>query len=151
MKLFKRLQEFAAFTKNEQKVFLFLSLVFLAGVSVKAYKAYFVGKSDQQFDYSASDREFEEKSKRLGSLPAGGLSHDAGVVSHAPETGRRINLNIATKKDLVSLPGIGEAIAEEILLYRDERGRFHSVDELRQIKGIGARKLEKLRPYVEIK
>jgi comEA protein len=149
MKLLKRVQEFAAFTKNEQKVFLFLSVVFLAGVSIKAYKAYFVQEPVHQFDYSASDKEFEERSKQLAALPSERKSADTqsiGQVAH-----KKIDLNTATKKDLVALPGIGEGIAEEILLYRDERGAFTSLDQLRKIKGIGAKKFEKLRPYIEIK
>ncbi len=69
MKLLKRVQEFAAFTKNEQKIFLFLSIVFIAGVSVKAYRAYVTPPQVRQFDYTASDKEFEERSKYLTSAP----------------------------------------------------------------------------------
>jgi comEA protein len=149
MKLLKRVQEFAAFTKNEQKVFLFLSIVFLAGVSIKAYKAYFVQEPVHQFDYSASDKEFEERSKQLAALPSDHTSLSSQSIGKAAH--KKIDLNTATKDDLVSLPGIGEGIAEEILLYRDEHGAFTSLDQLRKIKGIGAKKFEKLRPYIEIK
>ena len=149
MKLLKRVQEFAAFTKNEQKVFLFLSVVFLAGVSIKAYKAYFVQEPVHQFDYSASDKEFEERSKQLTALSSERKSADTQNIGQAAH--KKIDLNTATKNDLVALPGIGEGIAEEILLYRDERGAFTSLDQLRKIKGIGAKKFEKLRPYIEIK
>lgn len=149
MKILKRMQEFAAFTKNEQKVFLFLSAVFLAGVSVKAYKAYFVQEPSHQFDYSAPDKEFEERSKRLGNptleiAPAETLGNGHGAF-------KKLDINSATKNDLVALPGIGEGIAEQILLYREERGAFTSLNQLRTIKGIGAKKFEKLRPYIEIK
>lgn len=149
MKLLKRVQEFAAFTKNEQKVFLFLSIVFLAGVSIKVYKAYFVQEPAHQFDYSASDKEFEERSKQLTALPSERKSADTQIIGQAAH--KKIDLNTATRDDLVALPGIGEGIAEEILLYRDERGAFTSLDQLRKIKGIGAKKFEKLRPYIEIK
>ncbi len=151
MKLLKRVQEFAAFTKNEQKVFLFLSVVFLAGVSIRAYKAYFINEPVRQFDYSASDKEFEERAKRLASVAAENGTNNVRDESHGQAARKKIKLNTATKNDLVSLPGIGEGIAEEILLYRDERGKFTSIDELRKIKGIGAKKLEKLLPYIGIK
>lgn len=143
------MQEFAAFTKNEQKVFLFLSMVFLAGVSIKAYKAYFAQEPAHQFDYSASDKEYEERSKQLTALPLEHSSIYSQSIGQA--THKKIDLNTATKNDLVALPGIGEGIAEEILVYRDERGAFTSLDQLRKIKGIGAKKFEKLRPYIEIK
>ncbi len=48
----------------------------------------------------------------------------------------RIDLNTATKEQLLSLPGIGEQKAEAILSYREERGRFSSTEELKNISGI---------------
>lgn len=149
MKILKQVQDFAAFTKNEQKVFLFLSIVFLAGVSIKAYKAYFVQAPAHRFDYSASDKEFEERSKQLTALPS--EHKPVSIPSIGQAAHKKIDLNTATKNDLVGLPGIGAGIAEEILLYRDEHGAFTSLDQLRRIKGIGRKKFEKLRPYIEIK
>ena len=151
MKLLKRVQEFAAFTKNEQRIFLFLSVVFLAGVSVKAYRAYFTPPPVRQFDYSASDKEFEERSKYLTDAPPAGEANDTTSKTAARDAKKRINLNTATRDELVSLPGIGASIAEQILIYRDEHGEFSSVDQLKKIKGIGTKKFDKLRPYVRIK
>jgi comEA protein len=151
MKLLKRLQEFAAFTKNEQRIFLFLSVVFLAGVSVKAYKAYFSPQPVRQFDYSASDKEFEERSRYLNNPSPAADSGRAGTSRPGKGNVKVIDLNTATRDELLSLPGIGESIAEQILIYRDEHGGFTSVDQLRKIKGIGIKKLEKLRPRVVIK
>ena len=151
MKLLRHVQEFAAFTKNEQKVFLFLSLIFLAGVSLKVYKAYFVHEAVPRFDYSASDREFQERSRRLSSVPAerGPESALSGPDAGAPV--EVFNLNTATKEDLLLLPGIGNGIAEQIIKFRKEHGAFSSVDDLRRIKGIGPKKLAKLRPYLRLK
>lgn len=56
-----------------------------------------------------------------------------------------INLNTATKEDLVALPGIGPAKAQAILDYRKEHGGFKSVDELKDVKAIGAKRYEKLK------
>ena len=56
-----------------------------------------------------------------------------------------INLNTATKDDLVGLPGIGPAKAQAILDYRQAHGGFKSVDELKDVKGIGAKRFEKLK------
>ena len=151
MKLLKRVQEFAAFTKNEQKIFVFLSVVFIAGVSVKAYRAYFTPPPVRQFDYAASDKEFEERSKYLTAAPPADGTNDTTSNTGGKKVKKKVNLNTATKDDLVLLPGIGESIAEQILIYRDEHGEFSSVEQLRKIKGIGAKKFEKLRPYVKIK
>ncbi len=151
MKLLKRVQEFAAFTKNEQRIFLFLSIVFIAGVSVKVYRAYFTPPPTHQFDYSAADREFEERSKYLTQAAPVEGAGDTARTARTKKDGKKVNLNTATKDELVVLPGIGESLAEQILIYRDEHGEFSTVEQLRKIKGIGAKKFEKLLPYVKIK
>lgn len=61
-----------------------------------------------------------------------------------------LNLNTATKEELVALSGIGPARAQAILDYRSQHGAFKSVDELKDVKGIGARRFEKLRPELTV-
>jgi competence protein ComEA len=61
-----------------------------------------------------------------------------------------LNLNTATKDELVALSGIGPAKAQAILDYRPQHGGFKSVDELKDVKGIGARRFEKLKPELTV-
>lgn len=58
-----------------------------------------------------------------------------------------VNINTATKADLVLIPGIGEAKADAILAQRTQRP-FTSKEDLLVIKGIGDKILEKISPYV---
>ena len=61
-----------------------------------------------------------------------------------------VNVNTATAEELVRLPGIGDAKARAILDYRKEKGAFKSVEQLREVKGIGDAALERLRPHLAV-
>lgn len=61
-----------------------------------------------------------------------------------------INLNTASSEQLQEVPGIGPVTAEKILKMRKSYGPFKSVDDLRAIKGIGPKRLEKMRKYLTV-
>ena len=61
-----------------------------------------------------------------------------------------VALNSATLEQLDSLPGIGPALAQRILSYREAQGPFTSIDQLGDVPGIGPSKLEQLRPLVTL-
>lgn len=61
-----------------------------------------------------------------------------------------LDLNRATDQDFDALPGIGPRLAERIMEYRQSVGAFHSLDELRAVKGIGKKKFERIRPLVTV-
>ncbi|MBM2846858.1 MAG: competence protein ComEA [Bacteroidetes bacterium] len=51
----------------------------------------------------------------------------------------------------MQLPGIGESYAERIILYREDYGSYTSVDDLTNVKGIGKKTLERIRPFLTVK
>jgi competence protein ComEA len=61
-----------------------------------------------------------------------------------------LDLNRATDQDFDALPGIGPRLAERIMKYRQSVGAFHSLDELRAVKGIGKKKFERIRPLLTV-
>ena len=62
-----------------------------------------------------------------------------------------VNINTATQEEFIALhKGLGPAKAQAIIDYRKANGPFKSVDDLRHVKGIGAKRLEKLRPELTV-
>ncbi|MGY0486607.1 helix-hairpin-helix domain-containing protein [Streptomyces sp. WG-D5] len=76
--------------------------------------------------------------------PAGGPAR--GVAGAAPAG--PVGLNTATAEQLDTLPGVGPVLAQHIIDYRTEHGGFRSVDELREVNGIGDRRFEDLQNLV---
>jgi len=68
----------------------------------------------------------------------------------APAPEEKVDLNSATAEDLEKVPGIGPTLAERIVAFRDEHGRFEKVDDLLNVRGIGTRSLERIRPHVKV-
>lgn len=63
-------------------------------------------------------------------------------ASITPEDQFPVNINTATKEQLDTLPGIGPALAQSIIDYRQENGPFSSVGDLMKVSGIGEKRIE---------
>ena len=62
-----------------------------------------------------------------------------------------LDLNRVSPEDLRFIPGIGESLAQEIITYRERRKGFGSVDELKNVRGIGEKKFRILKGFFIIK
>ncbi|MEW1719911.1 ComEA family DNA-binding protein [Streptomyces sp. NPDC093109] len=84
-----------------------------------------------------------------GAVPPGvmGPVGDGGVAGAGPP-GVPVSLNTATQAQFESLPGVGPVLAQRIADYRAQHGGFRSVDELREVSGIGDRRFADLQPLV---
>ncbi|MBO0437352.1 helix-hairpin-helix domain-containing protein [Vagococcus fluvialis] len=62
----------------------------------------------------------------------------------------KINLNQATKEELMTLSGVGEKKAEKIIEYREENGSFKTIEDLKNVNGFGEKSFESLEKYISI-
>lgn len=61
---------------------------------------------------------------------------------------QKININTATQEQLDTLPGIGQSTALKIIEYRKENGKFKKIEDIKQVKGIGEAKFNKLKDLI---
>lgn len=71
-------------------------------------------------------------------------------VSENKPNAAGLDLNTATLQQLMLLPGIGESLGQRIIDYRTEHNGFTSVEELKQVSGIGDKKFAEIMPYVKV-
>jgi|DewCreStandDraft_2_1066082.scaffolds.fasta_scaffold00581_37 competence protein ComEA len=89
--------------------------------------------------------------KRLKSIFA--LSFVLMLISSTgftTETSSKVNINKATIQELTQLPGIGESTAKNIVAYREKVGGFKTIDEIKNVKGIGEKKFERIKDLITI-
>lgn len=62
-----------------------------------------------------------------------------------------ININKATEKEFETLPGIGPSLASKIIEYRNQNGKFESIEDIKNVNGIGDNKYEKIKDLITVK
>lgn len=83
-------------------------------------------------------------------LPAFAVGTAVAADQVAAAVGASVNLNQADTTELQNLPGVGPALAERIVSFREANGPFQTVDQLTDVPGIGAKKLEKMRGHLRL-
>ena len=71
--------------------------------------------------------------------------------STSDTSSKKVNINTATQEELDTLPGIGPSIASKIIDYREQNGKFNSIEEIKEVSGIGEAKYEKIKDSITIK
>lgn len=71
--------------------------------------------------------------------------------SSTSTSSKKVNINTATQEELDTLPGIGPSIASKIIDYREQNGKFNSIEEIKEVSGIGDAKYEKIKDSITIK
>lgn len=78
-------------------------------------------------------------------------SDHSGGKNSGESTGNGLtDLNLADKIDLEKLPGIGPSLAERIVAWREANGRFHSIEEIKNVSGIGDKLFERIKDLISV-
>jgi comEA protein len=142
----KKINDAIGLTKSESVVFWFLIIAFVAGLLIKFLRGDVVKEvTSNKFDYSVFDSEFEKRSAEIEKYVK--VSKDADSVTDASTF--KVNINTATKEELMKLPGIGEQTAERIIQHRKLYGDFKRIEDIMNVKGIGQKKFEKIKRYLK--
>ncbi len=72
------------------------------------------------------------------------------VTQAVQQSTSKLNINTATQSDFEKLPGIGPTIAKRIVEYRKEHGSFKTIEELKNVSGIGDKKFEAIKDLITV-
>ncbi len=71
--------------------------------------------------------------------------------SSSSNSNGKININKATATELTSVPGIGESTAQKIIAYREENGKFKTIEDIKNVSGIGDSKYNSMKDSISVK
>lgn len=78
------------------------------------------------------------------------IGYDESKSDKLKDLGYKININTADKDELMLLDGIGESYAEKIIEFRESNGGFKSVEQLKEVKGIGDKKFDEVKDFITV-
>ena len=149
------------YSRPQLRLLLVLATLFLAGLGVREWRAGFPDVADrlERFDRAEplapllpSPRAESRPPAKATSMTGATPRPEPGGASPLPanQDPRPLDLNRATAAELSRLPGVGPGLAQRIVEERDRRGRFDSPEALRQVMGVGPKKLAALRDLVTV-
>jgi competence protein ComEA len=155
MAIGRYLQDNFGFTRNELTVLLVLAAITLAGAALRFITAREPASvtPPRLTGSDTADSLFAARARTLHTTPpAADDNHRTSRNTHprpSPAPGE-IDINAAGRDALMRLPGIGPVYADRILAYRSTNGPFRRVDDLLNVRGIGPKTLERLRPFLRV-
>ncbi len=135
-------------TRREKNVIIFLVLLYIVGCMLFFGKEIFTDKKISSTERDSIIATFQKKVKSVDSTYFCKEEKDTNQVLNLVQ--KLVNINTSSEKELLRINGVGPVTAKKIIEYREKNGLFKSVEELKNIKGIGAKTLEKIKGEVTI-
>jgi competence protein ComEA len=102
-------------------------------------------------DTSTSSRSKSSKSTTTSESSGSKTVSPTGSSTGKMAPGQTVNINTATAEQLDALPGIGPSKAQAIIDYRNEHGRFSSIEDIQNVKGIKEGEFSKIKDYIRVR
>lgn len=102
----------------------------------------YIGQDDAAVNNQATNQNV------AGASPAGGQTGGQATGNNA---GAKININTADQSKLEDIPGVGPATAKKIMDYRQKSGGFKSIEDIKNVTGIGDKKFENMKDSIDVK
>ncbi len=142
------------FTDRERRLLTALLCLLVAGYLLSALRATGVYSADAFFSNGADSAKIESLASDAGASTRAKAADYATIVTRSEAESHFhdgfLDVNLADSLELIRLPGIGPALAGRILEIRSRNNLFTRLEELRQVKGIGEKRLAALRGYLTI-
>lgn len=88
---------------------------------------------------------------KIGETPPAQASSNTGTTTpNGAKNNSLININTATKEELHSLNGIGDALSQRIIDFREQNGAFSDIESIKSVSGIGEKKFEGIKDYITV-
>ena len=110
----------------------------------KVNLAYRVSDGQKIYIPSINEKDFQTETEEY-------ITNEAGknIIVEEKETNKeKVNINTATQTELETLSGIGPSTALKIINYRNENGKFKSIEDIKNVPGIGDLKFENIKEYI---
>jgi len=138
----KKIREYFRFTHNELRILVIFSLIFLTLLAFQGYEDWRWTHRTIPPDVLAFEKMYLKAVRDVKLQSASGIKKDVSAIIH-------IDLNRATRKELIQLPGVGPKTAERILIYRRNHGPFKNKRDLLKVRGIGIKKFKAIEPFLK--
>jgi competence protein ComEA len=159
--MFDKISRKLNLTQTEFKLAVFLTTTLVIGLLIKTFTGINEKTELTFFDYSETDRLFLAEETNNEEILNKNVDYKQEVFDFNNRSFNKvytkqlpaeksINLNKATKNELMNLPGIGEKTAENIIELRTKLNKFRKLEDLLRVKGIGQKKLDNIKKYLYI-
>lgn len=114
-------------------------------------------KDSNDFSQEQGSKNKIESTSKTGSATKSGTtsgsSNNKQTTSSSSKnagTSKKVNINTATQTELESIPGVGPSTAQKIITYRTQKGKFKTIEDIKNVSGIGESKFNKMKDYITV-